>query len=262
MPRRFNYTDRKKINRDDIKVRLVQTGQELRFDADLRLAGYGFEAISPSPQVFVEAYRGASALWKRFDFGQIDTMMAPQDRSLVEFGAPEGILFRVKVSSRSGAALGRLVGEADLIRPSLPDRQDSGVNPLIQHMPADDIGDEIWRVDFDQGLLPLLKVNSRVPMGVDQFLVDPQFRPVFAPAVMRLVLTRVLLVDRDAHDELDSSSWQMRWISFASRLSGVEQLPGDGSDSDLEDWIDSAVEAFAQQSGLFEIFKSAAMVES
>src|SRR4051812_5348630 len=169
MPRRLNYTNRKKINRDDVSIRLHRNGQELVFDADLRLADYKLDKITPPPQVFVEAYRGASALWKRFDFGRYGTVQAPADRSLDEFGVPEGILFRVKVSAADDDALGRLLAEADAVRPRLPDELDAHGQPLIQHMAADDIGDELWRVtDFD-GPLPLLKVNSRVPMGVDQF---------------------------------------------------------------------------------------------
>jgi hypothetical protein len=63
---------------------------------------------------------------------------------------PEGILFRVNVSAAGDDALGRLLAEADAIRPRMPDEQDAHGQPLIQHVAADDIGDELWRVtDFD-----------------------------------------------------------------------------------------------------------------
>src|SRR5438093_603771 len=147
MPRRLNYTGRKKINRNDASIRVKRNGDGLVFDADLRLANYRLDEISPPPRVYVEAYRGASTLWKRFEFGRVGTIQPPQDRSLDEFGVPEGILFRVKVSAE-GESLGKLLAEADAIRPRLPDEQDEHGQPLIEHMPADDIGDELWRVDF------------------------------------------------------------------------------------------------------------------
>jgi hypothetical protein len=257
MPRRLNYTGRKKINREHTMVRIHRRVGELMFDADLKLADYKLDKITPPPRVYVEAYRGASTVWKRFDFGRIGTMQPPEDRSLSEFGVPEGILFRVKVSACEGETVGRLLAEADKIRPRLPDDKDQHGEPLIQHMPADDIGDEIWRVDFS-GDMPLLKINSRVPMGVDQFLIDPQHRIVFAPAVMRQVLTRILVIERDTGDEDDESDWRQRWTRFASQLQASD-YPGtvDNDNGNLiviEEWIDGAVEAFVGRSGLFAIF--------
>lgn len=267
MPRRFNYTERQKINREDITIRLVQHDGHLSFDADLRFAGYGLDSIQPPPQVFVEAYRGASTLWRRFDFGRISTLQPPDDRSLDEFAVPQGILFRVKVTATGQDALGRLVAEADVIHPQLPCDQDSFGLPLIQHMPANDIGDELWRTDFS-GNMPLLKINSRVPVGVDQFLSDPQYRAVFAPAVMRQVLTRILIIDRDSYDPDDSTCWQARWLNFAGGLSGIGECPeaeaADGRLTNLEEleiWIDEAVTEFACRAALFAGFSRATSLD-
>lgn len=268
MPRRFNYTDRKKINRDDISIRIQRGGEGLIFDAEIRLADYKLDGISPPPQVFVEACRGASSLWKRFDFGRLGTIQPPLDRSLDEFGVPEGILFRVKVSAADEDSLGRLVAEADAVQPRLPDEQDSFGLPLIQHVAADDIGDEVWRVtDFD-GSLPLLKVNSRVSMGVHQFLQNAQNRAMIMPAVMRQVLARILIIDRDGYDDEDNSSWQVRWLRFASNLPGVPAAPEPkeserslSNQDELEAWIDLAVEAFSARANLFSSFTEPVAME-
>lgn len=260
MPRRLNYTNRKKIRREDVSIQVRRDGVALSFDADLKLAGYGFEREQPSPQVFLEAYRGASTVWKRFDFGRYETARPPEDRSLDEFGIPEGILFRVKISSTAPTNPGRLLGEADGIRPRLPDEQDGYRQPIIEHVPADDIGEELWRLDFS-GSRPIVKINNRLPIGVDQFLVDPVYRAVFAPAVMRQVLTRALILDRDSFDEEDDTSWQVRWMRFASSLPGVQRAPNAEEEdgrlanlAEIERWIDSAVEAFVAASGLFRSF--------
>jgi hypothetical protein len=255
MPRRLNYTGRKKINRPDASIR-IRRSDGLAFDADLRLSGYRLEQVTPPPRVYVEAYRGASTLWKRFDFGRIGTLQPPADRSLDEFGVAEGILFRVKVTAE-GDARGKLLAEADRIRPRLPEDQDEHTLPLIQHMPADDIGDELWRVDFRDDM-PLLKINSRVPMGVDQFLLDPHHRAIFAPAVMRQVLTRFLIIERDQGDEDDETNWRLCWIRFSEDLPGVVECPGvvdDNNDLEsVERWVDTAVEAFTARAGLFARF--------
>jgi hypothetical protein len=252
MPRRFNYTGRQRIRREDAVIRLQQDSAGMRFDADLRLASYGFDAMEPKPKVYVEAYRGASAQWKRFDFGFVDTYRAPTDCTLEEFGVPEGILFRVKVTGRAGDADGRLLAAADAIRPRLPNEQDDHVQPLIQHVPADDIGDELWRVDFSDQL-PLLKINSRVPGGVEQFLLDPTHRASITPAVMRIVLMRILLVERDRGDDEDAQDWRSLWLRFASGLCLGAPPEIDADLGEFDEWIDRAVETFAAKAGLLKI---------
>ena len=142
MPRRFNYTDRQKINRDDVSISLHKERRRTRLRRELQLADYKLDKITPPPQVYVEAYRGAWALWKRFDFGRFGTIRPPDDRSLDEFGVPEGILFRVKVSATGDDALGRLLAEADGIAPRLAGELDSHGQPLIQHVASSEIGDD------------------------------------------------------------------------------------------------------------------------
>lgn len=263
MPRRLNYTNRRKIRREDVVIRLHNESAAIAFDAELRLGAYGFAQVVPPPHVFIEAYRGASTVWKRFAFGRINTLLPPDDRSLTEFGVPEGILFRVKVSAVDGPLAGRLLGEADGVAPLMPDQEEAPRHPIINHVPADDIGDELWRVDFS-GTVPLVKINDKIPAGVEQFLVDPTYRAVFAPAVMREVLTRILIIDRDNYDDEDEASWQARWLRFASELPGVSDPPDFEETQgrlinlkEIEDWVDRAVEAFAQASGLLRAFSSA-----
>src|SRR5690606_13817772 len=113
---------------------------------------------------------------------------------------------------------------------------------LIQHMAADDIGEEVWRLDFS-GEMPLVKINSRITPGVDQFLIDPQYRAVFAPAVMRQILTRILLVEKFCGDEDDDLDWRQRWLKFAARMSGLEAVHAEAADDIqvVDDWISMAV---------------------
>lgn len=255
MPRRLNYTDRRKINRADVSIRLLRNGQNLSFDADLRLGDYDVAAPGTvPPQIFIEAYRGASALWKRFSFGRVGAIEAPVDRSLNEFGIPEGILFRVKVSATDNCDLGRLVADADAIHPLLPDEQEAHGQPLIESIPSSDIGDELWRLSYADSM-PRLLINDRVPMGWESFARDPQMRSVFAPAVMRQVLMRILIIEPDSGDENDPDDWRVQWVQFAQRLVAEECKFYDGDENNLDDverWIDGAVEAFVSRACLFD----------
>lgn len=249
MPRRFNYTQRQRILREHVNIRVVrQEDGGLSFDGAIDLSGYEIEKRHPEARVFVEAYRGATASWKRFALGSVDAITLPPDRSLDSFKVPEGILFRVRVTATDAEGIGRLVAVADGVRPQLPGDDLKAVQPLIQHMAADDIGDEVWRLDFS-GEMPLLKINSRIGVGVDQFLMDPRYRAVFAPAVMRQILARVLLVERYIGDEDDEMDWRQRWLRFAMQMCGSDPVRAEAADDIqlTDDWIDDAVEGFAKR---------------
>lgn len=256
MPRRFNYTNRQRILREHVSIRVVQNqGESLSFEGAIDLSGYGIEKRHPQARVYVEAYRGATASWRRFDFGRVDAISPPSDRSLDGFRVPEGILFRVRVTTTDGEGAGRLVAEADGVRPQLPGDDLQAVQPLIQHMSAEDIGDEVWRLDFS-GEMPLLKINSRIGVGVDQFLMDPRYRAVFAPAVMRQVLTWIFLIDKSTGDEDDDEDWRQRWLRFSVRVAGSDHPPIGDDTRAIEEWINLGVEGFARRIGARASFGS------
>lgn len=251
MPRRFNYTGRQRVLREHVHIRVLQADDgSLSFDGAIDLSAYGIEKQHAQSRVYIEAYRGATASWKRFDYGSVNAISPPADRSLNEFKVPEGILFRVRVTTTDGDGVGRLVAEADGVRPQLPGDDPQAVQPLIQHMAADDIGEEVWRLDCS-GEMPLLKINSRIGVGVDQFLMDPRHRAVFAPAVMRQILTWILLIEKSHGDEEDEMDWRQRWLRFATRMSGSDPVSSETADDIriTEDWINVAVEGFAKRIG-------------
>jgi hypothetical protein len=259
MLRELNYTNRQRIRREDIELQVIQDSHaNLSFKAQLKLHEYAFETLSPVPQVFVEAYRGATATWKRFAFGPANSIRAPDDLSLNEFKVPQGILFRVRVTAvESGLLPGKLLAEADAIQPRSSNEDQGFVQPLIQHMAADDIGDELWRVHYSNDL-PILKINDRVQIGVDQLLLNPSYRAIYASAVMRQVLQRILLIDRFVGDEDDETDWRQRWLRFASSLtvSAVPEFEGEESIETIDDWINEAVEAFCRSSRLLPSFNA------
>lgn len=257
MPRRLNYTNRQRVLREHIDIRIVDRELRLAFEADLDLGHYAFEKFSPRPRVYVEAYRGGTASWKRFDFGRVGEVAAPEDTFLEDFRVADGVLFRVRISATMPDGAVRLVGEADAIHPRRAGEEKSPVQPIIQHLAVDDIGDELWRVDFS-GELPLLKINDRLAGGVDQFLLDPKFRSIFAPAVVRQVLGRILLVEQFEGDEEDEGDWRQRWLRFGELMAGKgapDALVDEERIAAIDQWIDFAVEGFARRAELDALFE-------
>lgn len=238
MSRRLNYTSRIRIRRSDARISLqyATNGGPSTFDLSLDLSRYDFPADA---RVRVEAWRGHAV--QRWEVGTVaahDALSRPQ-RRLSE--VPDSSQFRVAVITTDGS--GRILGLADRIRPVLPRRS------LLPLREVDDLGDEVWRVSLGTGEdteRPELQVNSSIPGISDLVRMDPSFRALVMPSVLRDILTHMLFVGSGQPDEEDDSLHD--WWRFAQRLSPT---PDGTSPSGVEEqirWIDAVVDAFAGSS--------------
>jgi hypothetical protein len=247
MIRRLNYTGRIKIHRTDLKLGTSEAGGGLSFDANLRLSDY---ELPGEAQVFVEAYRQTS--WMRFPFGTVAAIRPPENRKLSEFGSPEGIRFRVKVTQPGNEHV--LLAVADHIRLALPD--DSACESLLPVTPAE-LGNEIWQLDLD-GAEPELLVNNMVTPDWRQLAYSPVFVSLVYPDVLRQVLVSILLnhKHRDIDDDID---WKSRWLRFSTQLPGIDpNVPSEeAGDDEVKQWVADAVAAFAKKLALKEKFSAA-----
>ena len=111
MPR-LNFTGRRRIAQDHVKISVAATDGQNGFSARMHLESYGFPDTAA---VIVEAYRQLEL--SRFEFGTVARLIPPPNRRLGEFGTLDGVRFRVKVVS-SDEPRGRLLGVADKISAS------------------------------------------------------------------------------------------------------------------------------------------------
>jgi hypothetical protein len=237
MPRRFNYTGRKKISRSDVGISILRKeGKIPEFRAELDLSRYGLPDDAP---VFVEAYRQSS--WMRFDYGTVGSVVEPEIRGLTEFDDPDDIRFRVKITS-SETPHGRLVAIADRLRPKPARADEEGRVPLLP-VKREDLNGEIWRVEITD--MPRLLVSHTIS---DKHAVarSPEFLSLVYPAAFRVVLSRVLIIENHRDTE-DSDDWKSLWLRFATGLLGSSAVLPDEDGSGAEEWIDNAVSAFSRQ---------------
>lgn len=232
--RRLNYTNRHRIKQDDVSIIVHEETSPATFDMRLSLDDYGFPADA---RVFVEAYRQTTLL--RFDFGTVGVPRQPANTSLAAFESPAAVRFRVRVSSVSGSQ-GLLLGLADKIRPHSPGDKPEKRQPLLPPRP-DDLGEELWRVDFDDDGT-FLVINNKLP-DWKAMATDPQFRALVFPAAMRRVLDRILHREKYITTD-DPNDWRSLWLMFAARLPGSGPVPA--QEAEYDDWIEDAVAAFAR----------------
>ena len=199
--RRFNSTGRVAIPRSNAAVtlrRIEQVGEgtpvgdptagvvktRWSFNLKLDLDRFRFPADA---RIRVEAWRGTAS--QRWDWGTVGRPAPPDETGRILKDVPETSLFRVSVIEAGDTGL--LLGLADRLRPKLP------VESLLPLVSAD-LGGEVWRFDYGRGDdLVVLKVNEGPPDFSRAVRTDPGFRALVMPQVLRSILERALLVDRE-----------------------------------------------------------------
>jgi len=243
MPR-LNFTGRRRIAQDHVKISVWSDNGQYVFSARLELESYGFPATAA---VIVEAYRQLEL--SRFEFGTVTRAIPPSNCRLAEFGSLDGVRFRVKVVSND-IPTGRLLAVADRISPTDEALDSQRRIPLIT-VKGHDLGREIWKVDFADE--PILLINYR--MANKHVLVrSPMFQSLVLPEVLRAILTRILLIDQFRYFE-DEDDWAARWLRFASSFPGAGSVPEDADPEMDMEWIDTAVSAFCQWRGTDKLFR-------
>ncbi len=243
--RTLNYTDRKRIRREDACITLYNEEGRHYFTAELELAGY---RLPPTSYVYVEAYRQAQ--YMRFSFGQAGELVEPNDRFLSKFDSPDGVMFRVKVVQELPRK-GLLIAQASQIRPKRHDKADDDRLSLLAVQPVDSLGDQIWRLDFNDEQVILL-VNSKLG-DKDALVKHPTFRCLVYPEVVRYVLITILKGDK--YDDLDdTSNWRTLWLRFARNLGVMTAMPPVTDEARVDDWIEDVVDKFCRQHQLLSAY--------
>lgn len=241
--RRLNFTKRKKLTRDQVRIRLSERtdGEPRAFNADLSLPA----DLPADALVFVEAQRSSPFARMRFPWGTVGALRPPDKRVLSEF--PEELgppVFRVKVTSADGTR-GKLLAEAHRIKavdPSeMPDNR-RGILP-ISWQNNDGL---VWRLEIDDSSGPRLYIDETADPYRD-LPARAYFRALIFPEVMRQVLTYILR-DADSLDELDT--WRQAWISLPRLSFGfTEAYPREDDQTEQDAWVDSAVKWCARRVG-------------
>jgi hypothetical protein len=206
------------------------------FDLKLDLGGYG---LPSDARVRVEAWRGNT--FQRWDWGSVGAAVIPSERERILRDVPATSQFRVSVIAAGNS--GRLLGLADKLRPRLP------VESLLPLMP-DDLGGEVWRLDYGRGDdIVVLKVNRDLPDFDQTVRADATFRGLVMPQVLRSVLERALLVDRE--DPEDPEGRWSSWFDLARSILPDRNPPSvsrDAQDDEIEQadrWVEEVVAAFS-----------------
>jgi len=244
MLRKINFTERARIPKSALSI-TVQRGEDgvLTFEPVLKLDGI---TAPPDAQVYLEAHYGAS--YMRFHCGNLAEPTIPADRRLTEIDSENVVHFRLKIVDAKRRR--QIIALADDVTVSARERS---AGSLISLLPVNfrDLGDEVWRVDVDEIGGPMLALNSRIESMDHTARHDARFFALVYPAVVRSILTHILLVD--VHEPSEEDEWWGLWIRWALGFTS-SPLPAGDEVNGRQIWIDEVVESFAARHRVRTLF--------
>ncbi|MDA6067719.1 hypothetical protein OH214_11290 [Idiomarina abyssalis] len=229
--KRFNFTGRKKILRDDISIRLRGKFDEKPIvDVSVDLADYH---LSGESTVFLEGQQSKTR-FLREALGKVSPSVRKNAIALEEFDDAEGLSFKIKVvDERSGL----LEAIAENIKPhdkdNKPDQNHKSILPVV----SADLSSYrvLWRVDYDDQQATL-QVEQELG-SKDQVVRSLWFRGFILPAAMRQILAKIVSGGWDP-ELSDPDELSTRWLMLAKQIGAG--VPDENAD-DHEEWLDDSV---------------------
>lgn len=240
--RKFNYTGRKRIKREDISVSVTvnDDGRHL-FSAGFALDSY---ELPDDALIVLEPYRQMTR--QRIDCGTVGSPLPPVDENLDEFSDAEAVLFSLRIVSPDQPA-GILLAGADKIRPKKSDDEDEEKRISLLPVISEELHGPVWRVDLANEEGPLLGLEASLDKNA--VVRSPEFRALVLPAALKEILLRILLVD-EYFDTEDRGEWRSNWLYFCTRLPGVAAPNADDDPEDIIKWTEDTVTVFARALGV------------
>lgn len=244
MRRRFNYTNRQRIRKNDLSFSITENEEGTqKFYADIHLENYD---LPPDAKVWVEAYDRNALM--RFPFGSVAEPKSETQNTLTDFTGTDSYYFRVKVVDALHRS--RLFAVADSVSPLRRHDEDEAAKSLLR-VTTRDLGPVPWELEYPVADHPLLVINNRIDAGKSLARSNLFFQALVLPAIFEQVLRRILLENKyvPTAEPDEDDMWKEGWLEFAGCLPDNTRLSIDQEDSkdDLEQWIESARTGFCKE---------------
>lgn len=257
MIRHFNYTGRKKIPAAAVTI---QVGPERKVRASWKSPEE--LGVPASGSVYVEAFTSGSPFVERFAFGTVGTPETPSNAVLPEWMG-DSVAYNFKVVDEVGE-VGRLIAIAANVSHKGEGDEEAGQQSILPVNPAD-LGNQVWRLTFSHGR-PWLEVNNRIDGIMETARSDRRFFALVFPAVVREILTRILVVQEFTDPDADRDDWKVQWLRWGVHWHPDHEHPAEGERDEQEDswlaWIEEVCSAFCDRHDVRHLFEVPASEEA
>ena len=235
MNRTFNYTGRKKILQNEVRINFDE--ETPRFDAKLTINNDEHDLPSDA-EVYVEAT--AKQTKQRFSFGTVSKITPPDNLKLDKLDISGIPKFRILIVDATSElckilAAGKGFKSEEYIR----DTRDH-LLPTI----ARDLGSLCWRVDFSNDEAVLI-LNKEIPNVIEKISQDPLYQALILPAALTLILNEYFL-KKGAVDNRDEPGVE-KWLTFINQMMREDKDPFEMSDEEIEEWLKHVISEFTNQ---------------
>lgn len=241
MQRRFNYTNRQRINRKDVSFTIVEDNEgRPQFYADFNLTKYD---LPPNAKLAVEAYD--RNILMRFPFGSVEEPKNSTPTTLTDFIGSDSYYFRVKVVDQQNKS--RLFAVADSINAVRRDDEGKPTASLLR-VATRDLGSTPWKLEYAVADHPLLLINNHIDAGKSLARSNLFFQALVFPTILEQILCRILIEEeyRPTASPDDDDMWKEGWLEFAGQLPRNTPLLTDQEilEEDCKRWIEDARDGF------------------
>lgn len=250
MLKRINYTDRRRIPRSQIAVK-VDPVDPASFTIDLPAdlvsnpdaeAAYIDVTSAGSSEVLRHAlaWTGSGLARGPYPLGRISWRKA---------------IFDVKVVETTGADPGRILRRASRIKAvgAGGDPHDAATQQLLATI-REPLGEQVWALRFGEPVT--LVLNAALSISDEQFLGNQAFASLVFPEICRRSLEWATVTEGVSPGDLtaDDTNAAALWLRFAAEIAPDAQCPvtpAGGWDpanrNDLDDWIDAVVDCLCRR---------------
>jgi len=248
MIRRYNYTGRKSIPQKCIRIRI--NNDTKIFDASWNLDGID---VPSSGQVCIEAFSSGSPDVQRYQYGTVGTPNPSASTRFLGMFPSEVIAFNFKVIDVDENQ-GRLLGVSPNIKPIGDDESEAGQQSILPINPTD-LGQQVWRLNYNHSR-PWLEVNNQIPDIMTIAREDRQFFSLVYPAVIRQILTRILIVEEWSDISGSKDDWRVQWLMWGTHWHPDNEQPSNDPSGDCQEewleWIEEVAQAFCRKHMILE----------
>jgi len=244
MLKRINYTDRRRIPRSQITVKVDST-DPASFTIDLP----DNLVTNPATEAaYVDITSAGSSEVLRHTLGWTGTGLARGPYSLGRISWKKAI-FDVKVVEVVGEDPGRILRRAARIKAvgAGSDTDDATTHQLLSTI-REPLGEQVWALRFGEPVT--LVINDALAMTDEQFLANQSFASLVFPEICRRAVDWAVVSEGVVPGDLsaEDASAASLWVRFAMDVAPHAECPvtpvggwNAQNRGDLDDWIDEVV---------------------
>ncbi len=201
MIKKFNFTERKDIENEKIKIDLEKDKNEKVIGFYISIDDLNELSLPSDAKVYVNVSNRSNEL-KQFELGELSQVSFPVYRKLDEIEERDTLNFQLLIVQPTDK---KILASSNTIRLKVSE----GGEGILDHQ-FDDLENRLFKIEI-QGDKdgPLLKINNKLPENFAEN--DPFFIIPVAQSLLKEILQYMIFIEKN---KLGEAEWHEKWIKF------------------------------------------------